>query len=474
VQRMTSLERLFLGLEQSRYPLDGAGILLLDPSTAGPDFGFERVRRELEQKLDDLPLFTRRAVEVPFNLAPGSWVDDPAFDLDHHVHRIAVPSPGGLAELTELTIVLTDRALDRSRPLWRLWYVEGVEGGRVALILRIHHALIDGMGGVEMFARLFATAPEPGASPPAPPAGPAVAPERVPSGVELLVRSAPELFVGPVRALRDLVSVLVASRRGRVAGAGAERGRLSGRAPRMLFNRSVTSPDKRLGLISLPLDEVKTVKDAFGTTVHDVVLAIVAGSVRDYLLGHDELPGEPLSVLCPMNMRTGAEDDPAGGNYFALVWSRLPTHLGDAADRLRAVHADMTVNKRVARARGSVVNPAAAITDMPPSNVWPVFGALMTKTPFGQVVPPITNLVVSNIAGPPFPLYFAGARLEHIFGRTMLMAGVALFVHCISYDGRLEFGVTALSELVPDPQRITDGFRTRLDELLEVAAAATT
>jgi hypothetical protein len=204
--------------------------------------------------------------------------------------------------------------------------------------------------------------------------------------------------------------------------------------------------------------------------VHDVVLAIVAGSVRDYLLERDELPDEPLSVLCPMNMRTGAEDDPTGGNYFALVWGRLPTQLPDPAEQLRAIHTDMAVNKRVARARGTVVNPAAAITDIPPPGVWPIFGALMTKTPFGQVIPPITNLVVSNIAGPPFPLYLAGARLEHIFGRTMLISGVALFVHCISYDGRLEFGVTALSEVVPDPQRIAEGFRVRLYQLLDAAA----
>jgi WS/DGAT/MGAT family acyltransferase len=465
VRRMTSLERLFLGMEQSRYPLDGVGILLLDPSTAGPDFGFGRVRRELELKLGDLPLFTRRAVEVPFNLAPGSWVVDPDFDLDHHVHRVAVPSPGGLGELTELAMALTDRALDRSRPLWQLWYVEGVEGGRVALILRIHHALIDGMGGVEMFARLFGSSPEP-----APSASSRTGDtERVPWSIELLVRSGPELFIGPFRAFRDLLALLAASRRGRAAGSGGERGHLFAQSPRVLFNRSVVSPDKRLGLISLPLDEIKAVKNAFGVTVHDVVLAIVAGSVRDYLLEYDELPAAPLSVLCPMNMRTGAEDDPTGGNYFGLVWSRLPTHISDPVTQLRAIHDDMTVNKRVARARGSVVNPAAAITDIPPPSMWPIFGALMTKTPFGQVVPPITNLVVSNIAGPPFPLYFAGARLEHIFGRTMAMAGVGLFIHCLSYDGRLEFGVTVLSELVPDPQVIADAFRTQLDRLLEVA-----
>jgi WS/DGAT/MGAT family acyltransferase len=467
---MRSLERLLLGLEQPHAPIDGVGILLLDPSTAGAGFGFDRVRCELQLKLEDLPLFTRRAIEVPLNLVPGAWVIDPAFDFDHHVHRVAVPSPGGLAELTELAMALTDQALDRSRPLWQLWYVEGVEGGRVAIILRVHHALIDGMGGVEMFMRLFDTSAAPAASPPASPPKHTVAPERVPSGIELLVRSGPEWFVGPLRACRDLVALLAASRRARAVAGGSDRGRLLARSPRTLFNRSAANPDKGLGLISLPLDEVKSVKNAFGVTVHDVVLAIVAGAVRDYLLEREELPARPLSVLCPMNMRTGAEEDPAGGNYFALVWSRFPTHLPDAVDRLRAIHADMSVNKRVARARGAIVNPTAAIADVPPPSVWPVFGALMTRTPIGQVVPPITNLVVSNMAGPSFPLYFAGARLEHIFGRTMVLSGVALFVHCISYDGRLEFGVTVLSEVIPDPQNLADGFRAHLDALLETAA----
>ncbi len=468
---MRSLERLLLGLEQPHAPIDGVGILLLDPSTAGEGFGFDRVRCELQLKLDDLPLFTRRAVEVPLNLAPGAWVVDPAFDFDHHVHRVAVPSPGGLAELTELAMALTDQALDRSRPLWQLWYVEGVEGGRVAIILRVHHALIDGMGGVEMFVRLFDTSAAPAASPPASLPKHTVAPERVPSGIELLLRSGPEWVVGPLRA-RVATSWFCSRRRDGPGPSQAARTAVgcSAGSPRTLFNRSAANPDKGLGLISLPLDEVKSVKNAFGVTVHDVVLAIVAGSVRDYLLEREELPARPLSVLCPMNMRTGAEQDPVGGNYFALVWSRLPTHLPDAVGRLRAIHADMSVNKRVARARGTIVNPTAAIADLPPPSVWPVFGALMTRTPIGQVVPPITNLVVSNMAGPSFPLYFAGARLEHIFGRTMVLSGVALFVHCISYDGGLEFGVTVLSEVIPDPQNLADGFRAHLDALLEAAA----
>ena len=468
MQRMTSLERLFLGLEQPDYPLDGAGILLLDPSTAGPDFGFAAVKRELESRLPGLPALTRRPVEAPFDVVPGSWVVDPAFDLGQHVHRVAVPSPGGLKELFELADSLFTGTLDRSHPMWQLWFVEGVENDQVALLLRIHHATMDGMGGVEMFGSLFSWAPD--TAPPRP--GRALEPERVPTSLEVVVRGLPELVIGPLRAVGDIVSMVAASRRGREAGAGDDRGSLFGSAPRTLFNRNVESADRSLAVASIPLADVKAVKDAFGVTVHDVVQTLVAIAVRDYLLGRGELPPEALSALCPMNMRTGDETDTAGGNYFALLWSRLPTHLADPVAQLRAIHDEMVVNKRVARARGSVVNPTSAVTDIPPPLVWPVFGALMTKTPLGQLVPPITNLVVSNIAGPPFPLYFAGARLTHIYGRTMVMAGVGLFVHCISYDGMVEFGVTALRELVPDPQVIADGLQIGLDRLLEAAAAA--
>ena len=313
---MTSLERLFLGMEQNRYPLDGVGILLLDPSTAGPDFGFEHVRRELELQVGRPALVHtagRRGA-----LQPGSGLLGRGPGLRPRPSRPpcrASRARVDWASSTELAMALTDRALDRSRPLWRLWYVEGVEGGRVALILRIHHALIDGMGGVEMFARLFGSSPEPAPS----------ARQSRTGDIRTRALGASSCSSAPVpscssdrsRAFRDLLAVLAASRRGRAAGSGGERGHLFAQSPRVLFNRSVASPDKRLGLISLPLDEIKAVKNAFGVTVHDVVLAIVAGSVRDYLLEYDELPAAPLSVLCPMNMRTGAEDDPTGGNYFA-------------------------------------------------------------------------------------------------------------------------------------------------------------
>jgi WS/DGAT/MGAT family acyltransferase len=266
--------------------------------------------------------------------------------------------------------------------------------------------------------------------------------------------------------------MIAASRRAHEAEAGADRGRLFRRSPRMLFNRNVTSPEKRLGLTSLPLDEVKAVKNAFGVTVHDVVMAMVAGAVRDYLITRDELPGEPLSALCPVNMRVGAENDSTATNDFSLMWNRLPTHISDPVERLRAIHTDTVVNKRIAHARGTVVNPTAAITDIPPPSAWPILGLLMTRTPVGQVGPPITNLVISNIAGPPFPLFFAGARLVHIYGRTMVMAGVGLFVHCFSYMGMMEFGVTTLRELVPDPQVIADDLRVELDRLREAATRA--
>ena len=235
-------------------------------------------------------------------------------------------------------MALTDRALDRSRPLWQLWYVEGVEGGRVALILRIHHALIDGMGGVEMFARLFGSLPRAGpvrsvhVS-----SAPATHPNVCRRSIELLVRS-------DSRAVRRSVARVPRSpRRARgVASRSARRGRAltagACSASRLgcCSTGASSSPDKRLGLISLPLDEIKAVKNAFGVTVHDVVLAIVAGSVRDYLLERDELPDEPLSVLCPMNMRTGAEDDPTGGNYFASGLESTPDAAPRPGDQLRA------------------------------------------------------------------------------------------------------------------------------------------
>lgn len=465
MQRVTSLERLFLELEQDQYPMDGAGIMLLDPSTAPEGFGFAAMREHFEQKLADLPLLTRRLVRPPLGMSGGYWVEDPAFTLEHHLHHIAVPAPGDLDALVRLTLDISTRALDRTRPLWDAWFVEGVEHGLAALIFRQHHASVDGMGGMQEFAALFDLEPSPQRLAAEPWAQPS---SRVPSAAELALRSVPELATHPVRSVKSVVDLARASRLARTAAAGADRGRFLGPLPRTLFNRPAASPDKTLGLASVALDDVKMVKNTFGVTVNDVVLAVVTGALREYLLAHGDLPDTPLVAAIPINVRTG-DDETATGNHFTFMFNRLPTHLDDPVEQLLVNHDEAVANKRVAEARMRAVNPVAAIADLPPPNGWGFIGGLLSNPRVGRSMPPLMNLCVSNMAGPPFPIYVAGAKMLHMFGRTMLLSGVALFIHCISYAESVDFGVTTLRDVIPDPESIASGIEEHLGLLLKAA-----
>jgi WS/DGAT/MGAT family acyltransferase len=233
----------------------------------------------------------------------------------------------------------------------------------------------------------------------------------------------------------------------------------------MLLNRGVTNPDKSLALLSLPLDEVKAVKDAFAVTVNDVVLSLIAGGLRAYLQERGELPDEPLMAGCPVNVRP-PDDHSLAGNYFGFMFAHLPTHIAEPVERLHAVHEATMVGKRVAEARAKLVNPTEALVAIPPSNVWALFGRLLARPAAGDRLPVLMNMVISNMMGPPIPLYLAGARIEHLYGRTMNFSGVGMFIHCISYAGSLDLGITSLRELVPDPERIADGLRSELSTLL--------
>ncbi|MCU1692388.1 MAG: Diacylglycerol O-acyltransferase [Frankiales bacterium] len=467
MQTLTSLERLFLRVEKPQYPMDACGVFVLEPTEEGGPLTFDRVRDELSLRVGRLPVFTRRVVEASFGLASERWAADPDFAIDHHLYRVALPAPGTLVELRDLVLALGQTPLDRSRPLWQAWYVEGVDGpesGRAAVLLRMHHALIDGMGGMQMLGELFdfspvaASAAEPSMASP-------VRSERVPSGPELLLRSVPDLVLAPFKGLRSGVDVVRGSLASRAAA--KDGGPARSAPPRSVFNRPVTSGDKSLAFFSLPLEEVKEVRKAFGATVNDVVLAVVTGALRSYLRDRDEAVDAPLTAMCPMNVR--AKDDTSGiGNQFAMLFNALPVDDDDPVAQLREISAQMTQGKGAAEARRGIVNSTAAMADIPHPLVWNLVGDLVSS-PYSTMLPPVMNLVASNILGPPFPMYFAGARITHFYGRTMVISGVGLFIHCISYDGSLEFGITALRQLVPDPDALAAAARAHLDVLLECA-----
>jgi diacylglycerol O-acyltransferase len=465
MQRLTGLDSLFLNLESDRWTMHGAGVAILDPSSAPEPLTYAKFQRAVARRLHRVPPLRRRLVEVPLGLAQPWWLEDPRFDLDSHLHHVAVPPPGSLRQLADLVVDLADHRLDRDRPLWEMWFVEGIEGGRVAVVEKLHHACIDGMGGIELISKLFDDGE-----------GDDDAdrwePEPLPSNVEVLVRSVPDILATPLRFARGIVSIANGARRARTQKDREER--TAGRtfqAPRVSFNHSVSGPARKsLAFVSVSRDDVMKVKETFETTVNDVVLAICSASLRRYLADRGELPDASLTACVPVNIRTG-DDHTAEGVRVSLMYPSLATDIGDPVERLRAIHAGTLATKHVHSARGSGI--VKTIVEMPSPNTWVVLGQLLERSHAGDRLPPMFNACISNIIGPSRTMYLEGARLEHHYIMGMLFEGVGLFIPLMSYADSIDFGITAVRELTPDPWKIARGIEEAMAELVAAADAAT-
>src|SRR6202011_3460928 len=261
MQRVVGMEHMFLGTDSDEFPMDGAAILVLDPAAGGAGFGYEHVRAAFERGLHRAPILTKKVLEAP-SPTPGYlsayWVTDPHFDLDAHLDRVTVPPPGDRAALAQLAVTLSEGKLPRDRPLWRAWYVDGLAGGEAAVIIRLHHAVVDGVAGMELFGALLDSEPIP------PPATDAtIGGGKAPSGPKLLLRSLRDVALMPANSVKEAASLAAGFIAGGIAGGGLPR--LSRTEP-SLFNKAVDKPDKSLALLELPLAEVKAVKDSLGVS----------------------------------------------------------------------------------------------------------------------------------------------------------------------------------------------------------------
>src|SRR5438552_18027986 len=327
MERLTGLDAGFLYMEPPSRHMHTLKIAVLDPAGVPGGYRFDLVKEVLSTRLRHLPPFRRRLVEVPFQLHHPVWVEDPDFDLDYHVRRVAVPAPGGPEQLGEIAGDIASRPLDRSRPLWELWVVEGLENGHIAVIAKMHHCTIDGVSGANLMVHLFDLSPE-GDEKPAPEEE--WKPERVPSPPELIgyainSRARRPLQMARIvpKTIRSLVNVVQTRR-----GSGSPAGGTPFTAPRTSFNGAITSR-RACAYARVPLDEVKQVKNAFGTTVNDVVLAVCAGALRRFLLKGNELPDKPLLAVVPVSVRADDENDGGGSNRVSAMFTSLHTHVDD-------------------------------------------------------------------------------------------------------------------------------------------------
>lgn len=446
-------------------------------------------RHQIERRLHLLEPLRRRLRNVPLNLDHPYWVDDPDFDIDFHVRHTAVAPPGSDAQIAELVARIVGRPLDRRRPLWESYVIEGLPDDRFAILTKVHHATIDGAAGAELLVLMLDGDPE----------GDEVEqpddewrPERLPTDSEVLTRAAANLARKPGRAVvlatrtvrelgrttRNPVIVAAANQvrdglRGPV-GAVLNIGRTrspegeavgplpTSPAPRTPFNAAITA-HRRFAYRSTSLELVKGIKNALGATVNDVVMAACAGGLRTWLDAHDALPDTPLIAMVPVSIRTGEENEKWTNRVSGIV-AALPTDEPDPIQRVARVHDSMVDAKQLFDAV-----PADALTDFaqfPPPAVFARAMRTATRLTTRFALP--VNVVISNVPGPREALYTAGAKLLHYYPVSTIVDGQGLNITVQSYLDTLDFGLIACRELVPDLWEMLDAI---IDDLEGLAKA---
>ena len=469
MERLSGLDSTFLYLETPSLHMHVAMTMVFDPSTVPGGYRFERVRDLIAGRIKCEPVFRRRLVEVPLRLGHPVWVDDPDFDIDYHVRRAAVPTPGGLGELADLAGDIAGQQLDRSKPLWEIWIVEGVAGDRIGLIAKMHHSTVDGVSGAALLSVLFdleADAAERS------PIAPAPHDERVPSGLELLVGALAAGAIRPVELTLDLVrtgfrifDVRRVRQRGDDRPSGAKGG-LPLSAPRTSFNAAI-SRRRRIAFAAVGLDDVKRLKNTMGTTVNDVVLAICTGALRRVLSDGDELPDRPLVAVVPVSVR--ADGVAKGSNQVSSMFVQLPSQLDDPIERLLAIREGTKSAKEEHNALGADLLLNWAEYAAP--SVFATAARFYTGMGLANRHRPIANVVVSNVPGPDFPLYLAGAELVAGFPLGPVMDGMGVNITIMSYRGVLYWGIIACPEVMPRIWDLAAALGPALDELLDAAGA---
>jgi diacylglycerol O-acyltransferase len=480
VQQLTGLDAAFLAMETNAVFGHVGSVIVLDPSTSPEELTLERLQTLIERRLHLIPPFRRRLAEVPFGLDQPYWIEDPDFDIDYHVREIALPAPGNERQLTYQASRLHGRALDRSRPLWELYLIHGLEGDRKAIYTKVHHAAIDGVSGNDILAAVLDLSSE-GRPEEEPPQWHC---DQVPSSAMLLAKSVVSLAGHPLRAARmsyglakSLPGLAISPARprlpvidrllGRDAKAVLNNAPL--RAPRTPFNRPI-SPHRRWSYVSLSLEDVKEVKNAAGCTVNDVVMALTAGALRRWLLDHDALPSSALVAAVPVSVRSD-EEKGKGGNRVSTMMAPLPTHLDDPKERIAACSAAM----RAAKEQFGAL-PADLLGDVTQFAMPALAGQAARAAARLRVVERVNpfNLIVSNVPGPAVDLYYGGCKVLAYYPLSAIADGQGLNITVCSLAGGMHFGLIADRELVPDVDRmaqyLADELQTLQDACLQGAS----
>ena len=493
MKQLGGMDAGFLHMESPTTYGHVSSLMVFESLPGGGGASLDIAKRTILSNIADLPPYRRRLVTVPLGLDLPYWIDDPNFDIDYHVRHHAVPPPGTPQQLADVVSRIISRPLDRSRPLWELYVIEGIEGGTyTAQLNKIHHATIDGAAGVLLLRMLLADNPEsvPAETTPQWPV------EDIPSAGRLLSKTAAEFVRRPEKAVRQgikTIRAVAASTHNPVLAmvgdalakplpgpiGGYIASRLRGdrpnnddlpalpalSAPRTPFNATI-SPHRRFAFTTIPLERARDIRRAFDVTFNDVVMALCAGTLRTYLLGHDALPEQPLIAMVPISVRSGNEDDLFQNRVSGLT-CELATDEPDPVARLQRIARRMVV----AKDRFDPVSADALqdFTRFAPPVVAAQAMRMMSRLRWADRVSSPVNVVISNVPGPNEPLYCGGAELKHFYPVSTINDGVGLNLTVQSYNGNLDFGFVGDRELVPDIWSLTDILHSEMDELHRLA-----
>jgi diacylglycerol O-acyltransferase / wax synthase len=457
MERMSGIDPMFVYSDTRHTPMEIAYACVFDPATAEGGYSFEHVVGVLESRMPTLTPFRRRLMPVPLGLDNPRWVDDPDFDLSNHLHRVAAPAPGGLEEFSQMVAAVMGRSLLPEQPPWEMHIVEGLAGGMVGLIAKVHHSVIDGVAGAQLLAQLLdLTAEGSAVTNPCPPWLPA----GLPSQRALVADALPSVFRGPVRTVRAAREVGRTAVRIARCALDDSTGPVSIPLGAPAVFESPVGARREVRFAVLDLNEVRRLKDRFGATINDVVLAVCSGALRVHLAAQEQDPDSPLVAVVPVSVRPDEADDGVG-NQLSAMFVTLANDRKTPLERLRTVTEASASCKGQERAVGYGPMATRVAEAIPPAVAKPMIqlgvrSGILRKVRAG-------NLMISNVPGPNFPLYFAGMELRAVYPLGPVMDGVApINITVQSYLDSLFVGINASAKASSD----LAGLARRMEEEL--------
>ena len=465
MKALSGVDGAFLHLETPETPMHVGSLHLFDlPSGYAGDF-HDDIKRQMRKRLHLAPVFTRRLAPMPLQLANPVWVEEDRVDLDYHVQRLTLPCPGTQAQLEDCAGELHSQLLDRSRPLWRLAVIDGLESGQVAYYIKVHHAVLDGQAGVLLAQALFDITPQPRRIARGK-AQPAEHPGLAALAAAALKHDAGQ-YIKLVRHLPDVVKTLAGLFGAAPGQAKGQLGQNFSFGPKTPLNVPITG-ERGFAALSIPLDTLKQLAAAHDAKLNDIVLALCGGALRRYLAQHGGIPKKPLIASMPISLREAGNTEYTTQATLSLV--NLNTQIADPVKRLRAIRDAVGAVKALAKRAKGVIP-----TDFPSIGVpWLLHGlaSLYGRSGIAGAIPPIANVVISNVPGPQVPLYAAGARMATYWPLSIAEHGIGLNITVMSYAGAMGFGFTTARSAVPDARKLSAALLAALEELVAASAPA--